>query len=309
MKDFRKWLFPSNRVFTCNQSIHGFCVNEDTPYKSVYSEEEIAKMISTSGKKNVFNGTCIRLDNVVDGICYLSKVGFYDFLVSNLTYLPANKNLMFTFDMLRCYVFDPEFRSVLGLESRIKTRVKGYKTIRSFEDVLEVKELANIVTVSVLLEDVAGNVLLVKRGNRVAVSSEVYAVSLAGSVAEEDLSESDPFLSCAIRELKEELNLEISLQCTEIVISRQKLQPAVLFYGKHRVKFTEVIDTMVHAIDFKEENSSLFAVPKKKVMGFVHQLQFTDVAAYQLFQISGCSYRQWLLKYCNRRELEKYKIF
>lgn len=241
MKDFRKWLFLSNRVFTCNQSIYGFCVNEDTPYKSVYSEEEIAKMISTSGKKNVFNGTCIRLDKVVDGICYLSKVGFYDFLVSNLTYLPANKNLMSTFDMLRCYVFDPEFRSVLGLESRIRTRVKGYKTIRSFYDILAIKELANIVTVSVLLEDAASNVLLVKRGNKVAVSFGAYAVSSAGSVTEDDLLETDPFLSCAMRELKEELNLEVPLQYTGVVISRQKFQPAVLFYGKLGMKFMDVI--------------------------------------------------------------------
>lgn len=308
LKDLREWLYPPDRVFPCRQDITEFHVLDSTHYKSVYSEEEIKKMVSSSGKKNVFNGICVRMDKIINGKCYLSKVGFYDFLVSNLTYLPTNKNLMSTFDIMRCYIFDSEFRSVISLESRIRTRIDGYERIKSFEDVLAIDELANIITVSILLEDSNGDLLLVKRGNKVAVSSGTYAVSAAGSVAENDLTESNPFLSCATRELREELGLEVSLRCTDVVISRQKLQPAVLFHGNLSVPFIDVLEKMRNADDFKEENESLFVVPKNRVMGLVHRMQFTDVAAYQLFQASGCNRTEWLWKYCTMNEIERYKI-
>lgn len=173
----------------------------------------------------------------------------------------------------------------------MKAAVYRYQR-RNFNQILAIDELANIVAVSVLLQDSTGRYLIVHRGNKAAISSGNFATSCAGSVSKEDLQDENPFIACAKRELKEELNLECDLKVDGVVISRQKIQPAVLLSGTLDFTFEETYDAMIAAEDFHEENSELFAVPREKFVGIVKHYQFTDIAAYQL----AGGVKHWILR-------------
>lgn len=169
--------------------------------------------------------------------------------------------------------------------------MKQYGRLNSFQEVLAVKELANIITVSIVLQDCTGRVLLVKRGNQVAVSSDSFATSAAGSFAMEDVDPEHPFINCGRRELKEELGLDCDLEITGMVISKQKLQPAILLLGKVDKPFEELVGTMLSAEDFNAEDEKLYAVPADKLNSIISRYQFTDVAAYQLYSLTSNSWR------------------
>ena len=280
MKDIRRFIRPSKRVFVTDKVPTKFSI-QDTNFHKVLSDEEQKILLDFECKANLFNGTVIRLDKLTRNTATLSRVRFFDFMTTNLVVKPASKRKMPFYKALYLNFFDKRNKEFHSLEGKVKSAVLPYRK-KSFDDVLAINELANIVTVSVLLEDREGNVLLVKRGSNVAVSSGMFATSCTGSLSDEDLETDNPFISCAERELKEELNLQCDLSIEQVVISKQKLQPAVLLTGKIDRSFQSVYGTMSSAQDFNVENQTLYSVPKTQLAGIVKHYQFTDVAAYQL---------------------------
>ena len=308
MKDRRKIRYPEKRVLVADSLPTTFHRLETTAFVNPFTEEEIKFLIKADKKKNLTNGRCVRLESFSDGVCTLGIVGFFDFLSTNLVYLPASKSLQSPIKGVKKILYDDRFKKEKSLENRIKSMIDADGKLNTFNKVLETESLANIVTVSMLLEDRNGNLLLVKRGNKVVVSSGNFAVSAAGSVAEEDLEKENPFLECAQREIKEELGLDVDLEMTCMVVSKQKMQPAVLFKGKVDKSFSELVDTMRSAPDFKEENQSLFSIPKNVIPSLVTHFQFTDVAAYQLFLESDKRGIAWRLNSIKNVNIEDYKI-
>ena len=71
-----------------------------------------------------------------------------------------------------------------------------------------------------------------------------------GSVGDSNLTEANLFRSCAKREIKEELDLESELQWESIVLSKQKLQPPVLFSGKIDCTFRNVYQRTINHVCF-----------------------------------------------------------
>ena len=206
-------------------------------------------------------------------------------MTTNLLLLPASNNLI----SMRQILYSNDYKRRKELEFKIKDAVNR-KELKSANGVLSQKHLANIVTVSILLKDSLNNVLLVKRGKNVAISSGKFAVAAAGSVAVEDLESDNPFLACAYRELEEELEItDVKLRITELVISKQKMQPAVLVYGEINGSFCDRAESMRNAPDFNSENQSLYVVPETAIRKAIKKLQFTDVAAYQLYTVAGGS--------------------
>lgn len=283
MKDVRRLISPQKRVIRCQKISGVFRVSDTTPFDNVYDDNEIRELLSFTGKKNAFNGKCVRLDKINDdGSVELSIVGFFDFMTTNLLLLPASNNLI----SMRQILYSNDYKRRKELEFKIKDAVNR-KELKSANGVLSQKHLANIVTVSILLKDSLNNVLLVKRGKDVAISSGKFAVAAAGSVAVEDLESDNPFLACAYRELKEELGLrDVKLRITELVISKQKMQPAVLVYGEINDSFYDRTESMRNAPDFNSENQSLYVVPETAIRKAIRKLQFTDVAAYQLYTVA-----------------------
>lgn len=283
MKDIRRLINPRKRVFICPIQLKDIVVNENSQFNMLLSENEQLTILQQDGKgKTLFNGRAVRLDELrEDGTAVLSIVGFFDFMTTNLVVKPASRTKKTAFGNLYSALFSAQVKTVSKLEHRVKAAVYSQKR-KSFTDILAIRELANIVTVSILIKDSMNRVLLVHRGNKVAISSGNFATSCTGSLAEEDLSRENPFIACAQRELKEELNLDCKLYIVDIAISKQKLQPAVLLCGSIESKFEDLYKKMISAPDFREENSELFAVPVNALPGIVKRHQFTDVAAYQL---------------------------
>ena len=292
MKDVRRYLRPCDRVIKWDGSVIGY-EEAPTEFVRVLTLEEQEKILARGAKgKTLFNGDCVRLDSVQGGVAKLSRVKFFDFMTTNLVVKPASRGKQNVLEYLQEYLEDNEVREIRKLERRV-TRVTGGQEKKTFEDVLAIRELANILTVSVVIEDCTGRVLLVKRGNKVAIASGNFATTCAGSVAVEDLEQGDPILSCAQRELEEELGLKCKLKIDCLVISKQKLQPAALCIGKIEEKFEDVVETMKNARDFNEENCAVFAVPREQLAGVVKHYQFTDVAA---FQLTGDVINWWSVK-------------
>lgn len=293
MKDLRRFINPKSRVIVSDTKIRQTELLKETTFNRLLTEEEQKKILEQDGKRNLFNGASVRLDSLgTDGTAKVSIIGFFDFMTTNLVVRPASRAKKSALNTLYSNVFSDTTKEAVRLERRVKAAVKGQPT-KTFNDVISIKELANVLTVSVLLEDSTGRVLIVKRGDKVAVSSGNFATSCAGTIAEEDLKEKNCFIACAQRELKEELGLDCKLHIDSLVISKQKLQPAVLLSGRLDNPFESFLDKIKNAEDFNEENSMLFAVPKEELPGIVKKYQFTDVASFQL--VPKCT--GWITKF------------
>ena len=282
MKDIRRFIAPVNRVIACTELPTKFKVVPETSFHRLLNEAEQRQILEQDAKgRKLFNGKVVRLDAIEGDTAILSEAKFFDFMTTNLVIKPNNRAKKSALANLYATLFSDQVKQVMKLEHRVKAAIVGQPR-KTFDDVIAIKELANIVTVSVLIHDCTGRVLLVHRGNKVAISSGSFATSCAGSVDVQDLETTNPFLSCAQRELKEELDLECSLHFDSLVISKQKLQPAALFSGYIDYCFEDVYQKMISAPDYKEENCELFAVPEDCLNSIVKRYQFTDVAAFQL---------------------------
>lgn len=308
MKDLRRFRYPPDRVLATTKIPTKFELIE-TSFNSPFTEEEILELVHSEKGKYVFNGKCIRLENCDVDKCQLGMVGFFDFLSTNLTLLPASKNTQSIRLSLFNLFFTDETQHQYEMMLRMRDTVKQYGKLDSFDKVLGINELANIIAISVLLMDRDNNILLIQRGTRVVVSSGNFAVSSAGSLSEEDMEAVNPFLNCATREIKEELNLEVKdLHVTELVISKQKLQPVVLVKGRIDGLFTDVTEYMISAEDFNVENEHAFSVQRGNIVDMLHHYQFTDVAAYQIFRENPVSRLQWYLGTFRKSDIEDNKI-
>lgn len=282
MRDFRRFITPCHRIILSTLLPKNFKIVQQTSFYQMLSKEEQLQIVEHSTKgKTLFNGCTVRLDSLKNGTAILSKVGFFDFMTTNLIIKPNNSAKRSAVANMYSALFSDQVKQIMRLEHHVKAAVIAQPR-KTFDDVIAIRELANIITVSVLIKDCTGRALLVHRCNKVAVSSGSFATSCAGSLDERDLATNNPFLSCAQRELKEELNLECRLHLDHMVISKQKLQPAALFSGKIESRFEDVYQQMISAPDYKEENCELFAVPPESLNGVVKKYQFTDVAAFQI---------------------------
>ena len=88
-------------------------------------------------------------------------IKYFDFLTTNLVYRPASSKLLAPKDALWHMVFDEEFRERNKLENRLKAKVAWYGPLKTFDDVLRVREFANAIAISVILRDKDDNVLVV----------------------------------------------------------------------------------------------------------------------------------------------------
>ena len=168
-----------------------------------------------------------------------------------------------------------------------------YGDINTFEKLLNVNELPNIIGVSVLLHDIDNNYLLVARNTAVSVGSGLFACTSSGSLDISDTAYNNPIVACAYREHKEEWNLQVELFMTGLVAPIQKLQPIALFSGMIDGRWSEYIDSCLRAPDFEKENSKILIVPKEDLMPLVSMYTFTDAAAYHIYHECECTPSEW----------------
>lgn len=222
---------------------------ENTSYNCLLEKAEYDSVVSLCGRvfrRNFTNEICVRLDNCFEDnrktIIELSRVPFYDFLVSN--YLKFNYNRIFE-------NADIEERKIL---EKFKQNLH-FEVLKTFKNIISEKRLSNILAISLLIRDENGKYLLVRRNNNVGIANNFYSTTVTGSVDDIDYRQTDPILNCAKREMKEELNYELDIdkmKFKKIVIGQNKMQPVALIDG-----FVNNVDNIIKNISdsFSEENS------------------------------------------------------
>lgn len=279
--------YPPSRVLVADSVPQKFSISEFDTYVDIYTPEERAMIIKKYQTPNLFNGPCVRMDALVDGYCVLSPVMFYDFFCCNLVGIHNKDPLAW---------------------DKLKPVLSRYGKLDSFDKVLKVRELPNIIGTSTLLSDPNGEYLLVERNTSVSVGSGLFACTSSGSMDVVDMDYPNPIVGCALRELKEELNLSCNLVITGVVMPIQKLQPIVLLSGAVQRPWRELLSTVKSGEDFHKENSRILSVPRKDLLSLIAMYKFTDAASYQIFIEAGGNKGNWSRISNNYINLSQYYI-
>ncbi len=254
---------------------------ERTDFKNFLSYNEIGQLLelySDGEIEEIYNGTAVRLDVVtVNSHNYtlsISKVEFFDFLTTNMIY--------YKYDTL--YEKAKNNRDALKVLAKVRDRIFSANNPNSFNNIIKNKYLANIIAVSILVEDSEANVGLVKRKKGMALGAGTLSVTVTGSMDEVDFLSKNPIMSCVKREIKEELNLiGQDIKCQNIIISKDKLQPIFLVNCKINRRFKDIITVMQSADDYNKEIASFYSVPKTEVISFILNEDMTSAARFHVF--------------------------
>lgn len=264
--------YPPDRVLISSQIPKTFGVSPYDTYIDIFTEEERNAIISKYRTPNLFNGSCIRLDSITSGHAMLSPVMFYDFLCCNIVGIHNKDNLAYP---------------------KLSQYLSKYGKLDTFEKVLAVKELPNIIGTSTLLHDVNDNFLLVERNTSVSVGSGLFACTSSGSLDVSDMASPNPIIGCGLRELQEEMNLSVPLQIEGIVIPIQKMQPIALLTGMVQHPWEMLLPIIRQGADFNKENSRVLIVPRSSLLSMISLYAFTDAASFHIFFEAGGDRKKW----------------
>jgi 8-oxo-dGTP pyrophosphatase MutT (NUDIX family) len=277
---------PATQVYTFQTNPELRVVKNNTsPFRRFFSDLEMEKLIHLYSEKtnatHLFNGKSVRLDKVTNigssTIIHVSMIEFFDFLLTTMLYNQRDSFVRFCEDNKR---YEEK-----ALIERFCDFIDSQGSVNSFEGVIDIKELSNILAVSILVEDRNGLVGLMRRSKNVAVSSGILSVTATGSLDEQDFHENNPFISCAKRELREELNIETdSIVLDELVMSKHKLQPIALLNVKLPHDWKDLAKCIKSAKDFNYETQEMYAVPISDLSQFLYSEKFTDAASYQIYK-------------------------
>lgn len=91
MRDFRRFITPCHRIILSTLLPKNFKIVQETSFYQMLSKEEQLQIVEHSTKgKTLFNGCTVQLDSLKNGTAILSKVGFFDFMTTNLIIKPNN---------------------------------------------------------------------------------------------------------------------------------------------------------------------------------------------------------------------------
>ena len=264
--------YPPSRVLVSKEIPLTFDIPSYSTYVDIYTKQEREAIVNKYKTPNLFNGTCIRLDSLKNGHALLSPVTFYDFLCCNIVGI-HNKDIL--------------------AWPKLEQYLKKYGKLDSFDKVLSVVELPNIIGTSTLLHDCNNDFLLVERNTAVSVGSGLFACSSSGSLDESDIIAPNPIIGCGVRELIEELNLNCTLSIEGVVMPIQKMQPIALLTGQVFRPWRELLPTMWLGQDFSKENNRVLVVPKDKLLPMISMYAFTDAASFHIFFEAGGDAAKW----------------
>lgn len=282
----KRFIHPTKRVIKTNLKQIQKINKTKSSFVNVFTNEEYDTIIELYRSRTggtLYNSPAIRIEHVDSDTITISQVKFYDFIATNLSAFPANaphkikKHFLYT--VTRYFKF---FEKNKDFEYSVKLKLGNEP---DYKKVLSVSELANIATVSIIIEDINGNIGIVQRTKKVAISSGAFSATVAGTPTDIDYNENDPFFACVKREIAEELGIrDIEIEFQELIISKQKMQPVFLYLGKLHCSWENCYSTILDTKDYYFEVQNLFIVSKKDIICFVKQTNMTDASAYQLWK-------------------------
>lgn len=224
-------------------------------FERVFTKMEEASLLEQYYKgKHLFNGTCFRLERVVEEsgmvVLEVSETDFYSLLVTNLLY-----------------------RELLVLQARSVTEYT----------VLDDKCFSNNLAISVVLEDTENRVLLAKRSTEVAIGGKIYATSVTGSFDYTDTVD-DGFrvlFDLVRKEVFEETGIGITeneLEVQGLFIGKEKLQPVLLCKVRLGASFDV---SSLGGMDADLEVNRFDIVSKDRLRSYL-EMPMTEVARYHL---------------------------
>ena len=188
-------------------------------FRPLLTQDERSLIVSHYGGTR-FNGKTVRLEGLEQAggqlELLLSPSCYFDLLSTNLL-LSATASQ-----------WSPEARQ---LQERLRNEVNIEELQRKPLRILSNPLLANDLAASILLHTPDRHFLLARRSGAVALSAGSFSVSATGALDERDLHAENPVLSCACREMEEELGLNVhegDFAFRGIFIGSAKLQPLSL---------------------------------------------------------------------------------
>ena len=253
-------------TFDYSLKSYSYVRNETTPYQSIYTDDEHEILVGCVKRifgRDFTNEIAVRLDNLEehDGntIISISKVGFYDFLLTN--FLALNK--------------DRVIENVNGEEKQIAYKLYNIMNqepeFNSVKSIVGSSYLSNILAVSCLMFD-RERALITKRNGKVGISNDFISVSVTGSVDSTDFDANDPIKNACVREAFEELNFNIEtdqLTVDRIVCGEKKTQPIAIV--NCCVKNVErIVDSLTNHKGFLDENKGYQLCSKDELKKLVN---------------------------------------
>ena len=248
---------------TFNYNIQSYSYNKvlESPFLCPYTPKEYQVLVELSKKafnKDFTNDICVRLDGCkqIEGntILTISRVCFYDFLLTNFLYFNYKKITNAS---------SPKERKII---EQFYLNLTKDETMSCFSDIIEKKQLSNILAVSCLVSD-GKKFLITKRNGNVGISNNFYSTTVTGSIDGEDFITDDPIKSCCAREFLEETNYNISpeqMVLKKIVLGQKKIQPIALIDIK-----VNNIDDIVNSINnykgFQDENNGYYVCNSNEI--------------------------------------------
>ena len=262
-------------VYTFNKDIE-FDILNISHYSSIVSSCE-RELLATfiADKCGVFNGSTVSLINIDSllhkDILNLAESDFYELLITNILFM--NK------DAILNRAKENDNQIIMNLINRMD---KQFIKLKEF-DTINSKIMSNSIAISILLEDIDGELLLVERANNMVIGSGLLSTTATGALDKTDLFSLNPIFHCAQRELQEELNIRATdMIIDSIVIAKNKLQPIFIVYGKYDRTFRDSISNIVKAKDYQAEVNKLIIISKKLVSNFIKDKQMTGATRFQI---------------------------
>lgn len=235
-------------------------------YQAFFTAKEVEEMVECLTASTAYNGSCVRLEainfNNKQAELAISPINFYDLLTTNLL---MNKQVKF-------------------LNSALNHRLAAFKDLQK-GCLLTNCYLSNAMAVSVMVFDKINSCLVTHRTNNVAISPNKYGVSVTGALDDSDFKANLPIHNCVIREIKEEINIDITtdnIQIRGLFIDTIKCQPTLIC----DVQLTEIFDpvTILTAPDLEAENASFHLISKYDLEHCL-PLDMTQAAEFHMRQV------------------------
>ena len=218
---------------------------------------------------NSFNSQSVRLENIeIDKnselvILNLSETDFFSLLTSNIIYR----------------------KDIKDDDENIKEKLQQFKN-QDVNDltVLNNNNFSNNLAVSVMIEDINSQKLLVKRTSKVAIGTSLISVSATGGVDFDTISNPNPISTTVKKEIKEELGLNIEekqVVLEGIFIGQYKLQPVVICSVKLNNSFK---DLKLYGEDTKFEIDEIHIVTNHELHNYL-ECPMSEAARFQIKKI------------------------